>query len=551
MARKSRKEKFITEACDEVIPVFNVALYIRLSREETEGDRNHDSFKNQKAYLLDYVSKHPEMKIYKIYEDNGYTGTNYDRPGFSDMMYDVSDEKINCIIVKDLSRLGRNSIETGKYIDYLFPMIGLRFIAINDDYDSFEQGKTNSITIPLKSIINEFYSKDISRKVISAKNTKIRNGEYVGGIAPYGYVIGDNRKFVIDNEAAANVRKAFDVYEEKRSLIGTCNELMRLGIDCPGTYKIKKGLIKQGERKNENLWLARTLRNILKNPAYVGHMAQGKSKSMYQQTGKMHYTTTKDDEWIIVKNTHPAIISEEQFNRVQAIMEDRKPKKNPGKACRNLLRGKIFCGECGHFMVKNANYSRKQKHEYYSCYIHTQYKEMCDMKAVRAEEIDKIVFQSVKTIIIAAMDNEMKYSNLKDGEQKRKRRMYYEGHLKRLSREIEKKKRDRFEIYEDFTKGIIDTEEFKYAKEKYSADILYKEQEREKLSKEYELFSKNTNFKTWLEKFKRFRSQKNLTEEMVDCFIDKVVVYDNKTIEIKWKFFNDSRNGEVKFEDAI
>ena len=136
MARKSRKNIDNTPLATEDVRQFSAAIYVRLSREETEGDRNHASFKNQKAFLLDFVETHPEITVYKVYEDNGYSGTNFDRPAFSDMMYDVSNEKVDCIIVKDLSRFGREHIETGKYLDYLFPMIGLRFIAVNDNYDT-------------------------------------------------------------------------------------------------------------------------------------------------------------------------------------------------------------------------------------------------------------------------------------------------------------------------------------------------------------------------------------------------------------------------------
>ena len=142
MARKSRKNIDSTPLATEDVRQFSAAIYVRLSREEQEGSRNHASFKNQKAFLLDFVEKHPEITVYKVYEDNGYSGTNFDRPGFSDMMYDVSNEKVDCIIVKDLSRFGREHIETGKYLDYLFPMIGLRFIAVNDNYDTYEMSPT-------------------------------------------------------------------------------------------------------------------------------------------------------------------------------------------------------------------------------------------------------------------------------------------------------------------------------------------------------------------------------------------------------------------------
>ena len=181
MARKSRKHIEVNkQELQKNTRQFSAALYVRLSNEERFDRANKNSFKNQKAYLLDYVEKHPEISIYKIYEDNGNTGTNFDRPAFSEMMYDVSNEKVDCIIVKDLSRFGREHIEMGKYLDYLFPMIGLRFIAINDSYDTYDKIKDNDMIVPFKNIINAVYSKDISRKVISSLSLKQHKGEFLG-----------------------------------------------------------------------------------------------------------------------------------------------------------------------------------------------------------------------------------------------------------------------------------------------------------------------------------------------------------------------------------
>lgn len=193
MARKSRKNINTHEqTAANTVRRFSAALYVRLSNEERFSGANKNSFKNQKAFLLDYVEKHPEISIYKIYEDNGNTGTNFDRPAFSEMMYDVSNEKVDCIIVKDLSRFGREHIEMGKYLDYLFPMIGLRFIAINDSYDTYDKIKDNDMIVPFKNIINAVYSKDISRKVISSLSLKQHKGEFLGNYPPYGYNLDEN-----------------------------------------------------------------------------------------------------------------------------------------------------------------------------------------------------------------------------------------------------------------------------------------------------------------------------------------------------------------------
>ena len=266
MARKSRKS--IQSAVADVriaTRQFSAALYVRLSNEERFDRANKNSFKNQKAFLLDYVESHPDISIYKIYEDNGNTGTNFDRPAFSEMMYDVSNEKVDCIIVKDLSRFGREHIEMGKYLDYLFPMIGLRFIAINDNYDSYDKIKDNDMIVPFKNIINAVYSKDISRKVISSLSLKQHKGEFLGAYAPYGYKLDENRCFVKDDYAAQIVNSVFDMFINGANMREIARKMTFDRVDTPAVYHYKNGLIKDKNSIGNNLWNGSTVKMMLTN----------------------------------------------------------------------------------------------------------------------------------------------------------------------------------------------------------------------------------------------------------------------------------------------
>mgnify|MGYP004640155737 CR=1 FL=1 len=533
MARKSRKN--IQSAVSDVQTAtrqFSAALYVRLSNEERFDRANKNSFKNQKAFLLDYVESHPDISIYKIYEDNGNTGTNFDRPAFSEMMYDVSNEKVDCIIVKDLSRFGREHIEMGKYLDYLFPMIGLRFIAINDNYDSYDKIKENDMIVPFKNIINAVYSKDISRKVISSLSLKQHKGEFLGNYPPYGYNLDENRCFVKDDYAAQIVNRIFNMFLSGITAHKIARRMTLEGVDTPAVYRYKNGTIKNKKIVGNNLWNCSTVKKILTNPSYLGHMVQGKTKSLFLETGNKKKMGVDRKAWIIVENTHEAIVAKEKFDEVQRILEENsKPCKRKAPAD-NIFKSKLYCGECGaKLSIRNSN-----KWKFYVCNIHGHHPEKCDFMSINYKTLSTVVFKSIKTYILAMLDFEKAVDNVKGISQTRQKMQHYETSIRNLIGKLDAVKKQRFDLFRDYIEELIIAEEFNFAREEYTAEVDLYEERIKILKNEYESFQKALEPKEWVERFKRYRSSKHLSKEMVDYFIDRITISKDKDINIKFKF---------------
>lgn len=314
MARPKRGaavEKKNTEKEPEDIPT---AIYVRKSFDD------RDSLENQIDMLKNYIEESKGLKLFMVYEDNGYTGTNFDRPGFTQMLADMKLGKFRAILVKDSSRLGRNYIETGDFIENVCPEYGIRFIAVNDHYDSMDdQADRDNILLPLKNIMNEQYSKDLSRKLSSTFRIKQLAGEYIGPYGPYGYQKDPNNhhQLVIDPNTAPVV---VTIFERKSTGIGNSSIAEWLngqGVLSPFAYRHSMGLVK-AEKYRDMLWKSSSIRGILSNQMYLGHMVQGVHGGSIAKKEKKHRKDAK--EWIVIPHTHEPIISQELFDRVQKIM---------------------------------------------------------------------------------------------------------------------------------------------------------------------------------------------------------------------------------------
>ena len=357
--RDKMNENSLSEQTSKAkMQAFSVALYIRLSKEDS-GKNNQNTVENQKALLEDFVKNKPDMKAVDIYIDNGFSGTNFERPAFQKMMEDAKRGKINCIIVKDLSRFGRSYLEAGNYLEKIFPFLNIRFISVTDHVDTFavtssEDGwvLANGIEIPLKNIINEVYAKDISRKVGSAIEIKKREGRYGGGIAPYGYKKSSTvkGKYEVDEEAAEVVRYIFRLRSEGYGYCSIVKILNGKGIKSPSAYRYEKGIVRNEKIRNV-LWKIYAIEDMLRDEVYLGNMVRGKTHSAMYKGEKRHYVPRS--EWVIVPGTHEPIVSKELFEAVQAVNKKKaqehkdnleKAKENPKRD--NLFKGKIFCGDC-------------------------------------------------------------------------------------------------------------------------------------------------------------------------------------------------------------
>ncbi len=310
MARKSRKTIYSSiQATHEQI--WDTCIYVRLSFEDGRK-RENDSIGNQVAMLERYIKERPYLKLTTVFKDINQTGTNFMRPGFNEMMEAIKNGKINCIVVKDLSRFGRNYIETGTYLEKILPFFHVRFISVNDGYDSMNSNlQDTEYVIPLKNLIHDLYARDISKKIKSGLVVKRNKGEFTGSIVAYGYRRADNNRLVIDEETAPVVRNIFRWASDGMSDPGIAQRLNELGIPSPSQYRYTKGILKSERYANMQYWYKSAVRRMLINPVYLGHMVQGKTKS--DLWGKKGCVNTPKEQWVEIKNTHEPLIDEETF----------------------------------------------------------------------------------------------------------------------------------------------------------------------------------------------------------------------------------------------
>lgn len=286
---------------------YSAAVYARLSVADNRDNEDGDSLENQIRMIERYIQARPDFRLIGVYADNGKSGVSYERPAFGKLMNDIKAGKINCVVVKDLSRLGRNYIETGEYLERIFPGLGIRFIAINDRYDNIELTAGQMLTAGMKNLINDIYAKDISRKSSTALRIKQKKGEFIGSYAAYGYMKSkeNKNKIVIDDEAAQVVRDIFRWKAEGESNAQICHRLNETGITSPCKYRYEKGILKS-DKYAETRWRNETLKVILRNPVYIGHMAQGKNN------------------FVIAENTHEPLIDKEIFIAVQMVSDGKR-----------------------------------------------------------------------------------------------------------------------------------------------------------------------------------------------------------------------------------
>lgn len=332
MARVSRKPAVsgnVTQASALQAPerVYHTAAYVRLSVEDNKHTGNKESIRMQQYMLEKYIAVQPDMQLEGVFCDNGETGTNFERSGFEDMMDEVRRRKIDCIVVKDLSRFGRNYVEAGYYLEKIFPYLGVRFVAVNDHYDTLKDTNGNDLVLSLKNLVNDLYAKDISQKISSAIAVKQKNGEYIGSLPPYGYRKSpeNKNKLVIDEETASVVRDIFQWRAEGQGIAHVARRLNERNIPSPTMYKYLKGILKKRPSNAGAVWQAQGVKALTRNPVYAGHMAQRKMRQSLSEG--MPQTTMPSEEWIVVKHTHEPIVSQEIFDKVQEITQERHEKR--------------------------------------------------------------------------------------------------------------------------------------------------------------------------------------------------------------------------------
>ena len=518
-------------------PAVEAGLYVRLSNEDN-GGRSADGIDNQLEFLLEFVKQFEKMKVVETYMDNGQTGTDFERPGWERMMEDAKCGKINCIIVKDLSRFARNYLEAGDYLEKIFPFLGIRFIAVNDRFDSAgEIFPPKELITEFKNLANDYYSKDISNKVMSAFRVKKEQGQFIGGKAPYGYVLKHNH-YVIDESAAEVVRRIFEMKTDGISAYKIARILNQEGIPSPSRYAGEQGLKKYKDCSHV-LWQPEAVSRILYNRAYAGDLVQGKyNRSIYsrEKRGKK-----EEAAWEVIENAHPAIIDREAFQKVQEIREkNRKVWKDRqgGPGYGNVLEGILVCGICHHAMWRNKDVRNGKVRYYFYCglvYGHSQAK--CNTSSIVDYKIFDLVLKQIKMQIELSVEAGCTLERMKKSDRQSAVYRMKKKETEQARGELQRYVYLKTSIYEDLKQGILTKDEYLTAKERYTGKISELETELDNKQTELDNLKQCMSGENrWLKAFLNFRDAKELTRDMAVSLLEKVEVYEDKRIHIRFRF---------------
>ncbi len=508
---------------------FSVGLYIRLSRDD--GNVESDSIVSQRSLLNQYV-KENNYNVIDEYVDDGFTGTNFDRPAFKRMIKDIKLGKINMIITKDMSRLGRDYIGTGELIEKYFPNNNIRYIAINDGIDTFIDNTNNDIA-PFKAIMNDMYAKDISKKVKTSLHSRMKDGLYVSGRCPFGYTKDPNNKnhLIINDEQADTVRLIFDLALQGRTYHFIAQELTKRKIKTPASYYNyiwNKKCISQ----KYGVWVDTTVKTILTNQIYVGDSVQGKTKKINYKLKKTIKNDPKD--YIIVENTHEAIIDRDTFNHVQDLLP--KNVKRPEKKRFYLLDGLLYCGDCKHRIT--IRYQNKTGRSYTTCdYYRTYYKyHVCTTHTNNYQLLEKVILDNIRDVCKKFLDkNKIKdfIGNISFSDNSliiKKQIESLELLNKKLTENIDK-------AYMDRLKGIIDEDQYLRVRENIKKEIENNKSNIDTLKNEQIISNKIDNKK--IEKYiNEFLSIDKLSRELIINLVEKIYIYQDKRIDIIFTFQN-------------
>lgn len=540
MGRRKRGKYDLEEEPSVVETVkWRAGDYFRISREDGDKEES-DSIKSQKDLAEFYHKSHSDISYVDEYIDDGWSGTNFDRPRFLDMIDDIKRGRINCIVVKDLSRFGRNYIEVGRYLEMIFPMLNVRFIAINDNIDSIGNPESvNNAIVAFKNIMNDEYCRDISNKVRSVLTNKRRQGKFIGSFASYGYLKDpqDHSKLIIDEDAAEVIREIYRLFLSGVGIISIAKRLNEQGIPNPSAYKRLQGMKYQHPQHdmNDTLWPDSSVRRILRNRLYVGDMVQGKNKT---RSYKLQVSVAiPEEDWIVVENTHEPIIDRETFERAQDIFA-RDCRRPPEKKRCYVLSGFVRCADCKRAMNRKLISQPYRNYGYYVC---STFKKMnqgaCTKHTIRSDKLEKAVLETIKTHIALAVSLEEVLNGIKESGVKAKNSRRLESSLSKKDQEIAKIKLCKLDLYPDFKSGVISQDEYDALRARFDEQMQRLEREKRHIQDEiaaYENVIAEEN--SFLTNFLVHKNIEVLTREVVVELIEMIYVHEGGEITIKFKY---------------
>lgn len=510
---------------------YKAGLYIRLSKEDGDKDESN-SVANQKKLLQQFIDT-TDIEPYDFYVDDGRTGTNFERESFIRLKNDIESQKINCVIIKDLSRFGREYIDSGYYIEKYFPSQKIRFISVLDNLD-LKYNESAGIEVPIKNVMNDYYAKDISEKIRASFDAKRKNGEFIGAFAPYGYKKDPDNKnhLIIDIKAANIVKKVFNLYLQGLGSNSIARKLNDEAIVPPSIYKKQNGsnYINTNKLESTGYWTYATVKRMLINQTYIGNMVQKKSQQLSYKIKKR--IQVPKGEHIIIKNTHEPIIDIDTWNKAQLLLSKKSRNlKNTNKI--NLFSGILKCGDCGRTMAIKRDVYKKNgvEYVYYVCRTYRAYgKDKCSSHSIKATKLKEIILNEINEYINKSKLLVDDYINIVDID-------IFNNKIKKLESEKKKIFSLKQSIYEDWKLGDLTKEEYINFKESYAdkesdlnmkIDVAHTEIEKVKNQSIV-----NNQFKEILQKHKKIDK---LDRTILLELIDTIKLYDDNRIEIDWNF---------------
>ena len=559
MARTSRAKKRNTPLRVLSERVYKVGLYVRLSVLDS-GKKDSDTVEVQESLLRGYIKDKAQFALVDIYVDNGQSGVNFKRDEFERLLDDVKVRKIDCIIVKDLSRFGRNYIEAGEYLEKVFPFLGVRFIAVNDNYDSINPASADSMSLHLKNLINDVYARDISAKVTPVLRGKQERGEFIGSWAPYGYQKSpqDKHKLIIDEVSAPIVRDIFAWRLEGMGTISIARRLTEMNVPTPAQHRYNKGTTKN-ENYKKATWSSSAIKQILTKEVYLGKMVQGCHKNSLSE-GKKRIKRPRN-EWIVVENTHEAIITQETFDIVQRLLQQKNEEfqSMQGRYAKTdgsdyILKGLLYCGDCGRhlqrykkpkglFRKAGENIEEDLHREVwyrYICRIHALDPARCRFLQIGESAVFDAVFTAIQCQIAVAADMEklVRRAAAKPHVQTEKEKIGQQ--IQQAEELLQRTTRHRERLYDDYADRLMNEQDYVYAQARYQKKELELKRQLSELNSIYLTTQEEKDEDNpWLTSMLRFRGEQKLTREMATTLIEKITVYDKQTLHIDFRFQDD------------
>ena len=533
--------------------IWKVGIYCRLSSDDGYNAES-DSITNQKEIIEYFLKKEENIEIIDYYQDDGYSGTTFNRPDFKRMFNALVNGDINTIIVKDLSRFGRNYIEVGNYIEQIFPLYNTRFIAVNDNIDSFKDPKSvNNIIVPFKNLMNDEYARDISNKVRSVLMTKSLNGEWVGGTCPYGYKKNpDNiHQLIIDEEEAPVVRKIFKMALDGFGHIKIARFLNDNGILCRKEVQRRKKYklsMNAEEVEAKYNWSTSTIGKMVTSEIYIGNLVWNRTGSVSYKDHRQIYKPKS--EWVIVEGTHEGIISVEDFNKIQETIKERlSKKKRPEKL--TIYKYKIKCADCGRSMCKMEDFRDGRTSSNFYCRNYKTTSSKCSPHKIKTSELDSMVIEAILMQIKSVLNIEKTINKIKENS-KTTNKDEYEKQILKLNNDIDKIKRLKKVAYEDWKLERISKEEFINYSNDYEKSI-------ENLNNEIKVYENKIESSLrdikedeyWIEHFRRNKKIKSLSREVIEELIDCIYVHEGGNITIKFKYQDEYERALKSIENEM